>query len=426
MTVQALETREQLRTEIRRLADLAGDSSFEWTDKHEAEWKEANLRYDELAPDDKRMIGLEDRQGSFGEGKVSPLPATEGEFYRDTATGRVIPVVRKGQSFCDAVCRTRGYQDRMSEYDGLSLGRMVRALVTGSQDDSERRALSEGTDSAGGYTVPDILSSQLIDRLRTKSRVFQAGAATVQLDSDKHSFAKLLTDPTAGWRGEADAVAESDPTFGRIDFVPKTLAVMIKMSRELLEDSLNAEAAVNTAIANALANEVDRVALLGSGAGNEPTGMANMSGGINEHSMATNGAAVADYTDLLDAIQLLQEDNAGGTTAAIMAPRTLRKYSGMVDTTGQPLNRPKLIENLPFLETTQVPVDQTQGTATDASSIFLGDFSDLVIGFRTRMTIQILKERYANTMEVGFLAYLRCDVHAWHEQSLARIVGITP
>lgn len=376
------------------------------------------------------MHGREDRRGNYGGAEPAFTPREHtGECYRDTQTGRVVPVVRGDESFADAVAGMHGpewQESRRGEYDGLSFGRILRALATGCDNDLERRALSEGTDSAGGYTVPDILSTTLIDRMRAKSRVMQAGAGMVPLSSDKHSFAKLLTDPTAGWRAENAAVAESDPTFGTVAFLPKSLAVLTKVSQELLEDSVNIEQAINTSLAEALANEVDRVALLGSGASNQPTGMANMSGGINEHSMGTNGAAISDFTDVLDAVQLMQDDNAGGVSGMIMAPRTHRVFAGLADTTGQPLRRPFTLENIPFLETTQVPVDQTQGTATDASSIYLGDFSDLIIGMRSRLRVEILKERYADTLQIGFLVHMRLDIQAWREQSLCRIVGIIP
>ena len=72
----------------------------------------------------------------------------------------------------------------------FSLGRMVRGMVTGQWDgaDLERRAMSEGSDAAGGYLTPEILSGRVIDKVRNQARVLQAGAQTVPLDSDKQSI----------------------------------------------------------------------------------------------------------------------------------------------------------------------------------------------------------------------------------------------
>ncbi|MBA3483493.1 MAG: phage major capsid protein [Pirellulales bacterium] len=313
----------------------------------------------------------------------------------------------------------------VEDYLGLDSGDVLRALVCGASSPTERRALSEGLDTAGGYTVPAVLSAQLIDLMAIQARVMQAGAALIPLDSDRNSFAKQTADPTPSWRGENQLIAESDPTFTQVTFAPKTLAVMVRVSQELLDDSVNIGAALQKSLARAMALEVDRVALLGTGAANEPLGVLNLAG-INSVSMGANGAAVTDYTDILDAILAMQEDNAGEPTAAIMAPRTIRAYNGLVDTTGQPMMRPKSIENLPFLETTQMSITQTQGSASNASSVVLGNFSELVIGMRNQLRIEVLKERYREYYQVAFLAAMRVDVQAWHDESFAKIVGIIP
>ena len=53
-------------------------------------------------------------------------------------------------------------------------------------------ALTEsGGSSSGAYTVPSILSAQLIDLFRAKSQVITAGAQTIRLDAEAVSFAKL-------------------------------------------------------------------------------------------------------------------------------------------------------------------------------------------------------------------------------------------
>ena len=42
---------------------------------------------------------------------------------------------------------------------GVGLGDVVRAMVAGARTDAEKRALSEGTTTAGGYTVPAPLAT---------------------------------------------------------------------------------------------------------------------------------------------------------------------------------------------------------------------------------------------------------------------------
>jgi HK97 family phage major capsid protein len=114
--------------------------------------------------------------------------------------------------------------------DDLSVGQYLRALTAGARSDAEHRALAEGTDAAGGHTVPTVLSSELIDLARSNMVLDGAGARTVPLDSDQNVIARVASDPTPAFRAENDAVNESDPTFARVLMEPKSIAVLVKAS----------------------------------------------------------------------------------------------------------------------------------------------------------------------------------------------------
>lgn len=324
---------------------------------------------------------------------------------------------------------TNRFESRYRDDDEqLSLGTIVRAMVNGPRNEAEMRALAEGTDSAGGYSVPTILSAQAIDALRARTVAIQAGSEVVPLKSDKHDYAKLLTDPVAAWRAENAAVAESEPTFGRVRFTPQTLGVVFKASRELLEDSVNIDTMIENSLARSFAVKLDEAVLVGTGLASQPKGLMSMAGGINEHSMGTNGAAIKDFTPFHSAIRLIEEDNAmvPDGFAAVMAPRTSETLANLTDADSNPLTRPPRLQSMRTLVTTSVPIDQVQGTESAASTIFLGDWSEVKIGIRTRLKIELLRERFADNLQFGFLAYLRADVQCFHEQGMCRIVGIAP
>lgn len=316
--------------------------------------------------------------------------------------------------------RMRAYAQARSNdaYEGLSAGRLLRAMVTGATTDAERRALAEGSDSAGGYTVPKTLSAQLIDNLRAASVCVRAGAQTVPLDSNKHSIAKVVADAVPAWRAENAALNESAPTFGQILFEPKSLAVLVKVSRELLDDSLNVGTALPAVLTAALAQELDRVALIGSGTAPEPRGITNTSGiGTTAHN-----AALASYGPLLAGRTGLLTANVGEPTAVIMHPRDEGKLSGLVDTTGQPLALPPRLVGLPMLTTTQIATDG--GAGDNESKIIVGDFRKLLIGMRQEIRIEILKERYADNHQVAFVAHLRADIAVQHAAAFHVITGV--
>jgi HK97 family phage major capsid protein/HK97 family phage prohead protease len=310
------------------------------------------------------------------------------------------------------------------EYGNLRLGDVLRALITGPRNELERRALSEGTDSAGGFSVPDILMAQWIDRLRNALVVVRAGAMTVPLTSDTVKIARLLADPTAAWRSENAAVAESEPTFEAVTFTPRSLDVFTKVSRELLEDSANISAMLEASLVRSFAVEVDRVCLYGTGTPPQPRGLRTTTG-LGEVSQGTNGAALSSYDPIIDTLNQLWVDNVTTPTAAVMAPRTYTTIAKFKEaTTNAPLAVPTVLQGLPFLMTANVPITETQGAASNASSIFIGDFTQMVLGFRTEMTVEVARELYRGNYQYGFFGHLRMDMQVTHPESFARLIGI--
>lgn len=323
--------------------------------------------------------------------------------------------LRRGETFSDRI-RSTGRMDHAS----ISTGDYLRAIVLGPKTAEERAALAEGTDSAGGYTVPDILSARLIDRMRSASVVMRAGAQTVPLTSDINYIARLATDPAPAWRLEAAAIAESEPTFDRVTLTARSLAVLVKISRELLEDSLNIGTALPNILATALASELDRVALIGSGTAPEPKGVANFAG-LTANSFA--GGALSTYSDLIKGRTALRTANSD-VTAFVMHPRDEGALASRVDGNGQPLRLPPALEGVPMFTTSKLPIDG--GVGTNESSILAGDWSKLMIGMRSNIRIEILKELYAANHQYAFVAHLRADVAAENEAAFTVMDGITP
>jgi HK97 family phage major capsid protein len=159
--------------------------------------------------------------------------------------------------------------------------------------------------------------------------------------------------------------------------------------------------------------------------GDQPLGIRGQTG-IQNVSMGTNGAALTGWAPMLNAVQALEAANAGNVTAMVAAPRTARTIYGFADTTGQPLQPPPRVAGVPLLVTTSMPINETQGTATAASSIIMGDFREALIGLRTDITIRVLDQRFADTGEVAFLAWMRADVALARPAALSRIAGIIP
>ena len=332
--------------------------------------------------------------------------------------------------FARALAPTESFADHLrahgritEEHDGLTLGGFLRAIVTGPRSDLERRALSEGTDSAGGFTVPTRLFGELIDALREKSLLLRLGVRTVALDTDRSSFARLASDPTAVWHTEGGAdVADSDPTFESVALVPRTLTALVKCSRELVQDSINLETALAAAFTGSLGTALDSAMLYGVAPA--PTGL-DSTVGVNSVEMDTDGAALSGYDKIIEAIEANLTDKAPMPSAAVMAPRTWGTIQRLKDGDGLPLRRPDALAALPFHVSSVIPIDQEQGASgAVCSSIWLGDWTQLLWGVRQGLQIQVLRELYTGTFELGYVAHLRADFAAAHEAAFCKLIGI--
>jgi HK97 family phage major capsid protein len=306
----------------------------------------------------------------------------------------------------------------------IGLSGVLRAAAFGPRTEIENRAMKQLSVGAGGAIVPAPLAAELIDRLRAQSVAIRAGARTVPMTASTLRIARQVNDPAFGWRPEGAAIPESDPSFDQVILTAKTCAVFFKVSNELLEDGQNTDAACRNLLASAAAVALDQAVLVGAG-GDQPLGIRGQTG-IQNVSMGTNGAALTGWAPMLNAVQALEAANAGNVTAMVAAPRTARTIYGFADTTGQPLQPPPRVAGVPLLVTTSMPINETQGTATAASSIIMGDFREALIGLRTDITIRVLDQRFADTGEVAFLAWMRADVALARPAALSRIAGIIP
>ncbi|MEN6486355.1 MAG: phage major capsid protein [Syntrophobacteraceae bacterium] len=310
----------------------------------------------------------------------------------------------------------------------LSLGRMIRGFVTGEWHgaEAERRSVMEiGDSTLGGYLVPAPLSARIIDLARNKSVIMAAGSLTVPMTASTLTLAKITQDVTGYWRGENAAITESGLTFGQVTLTSKVLAALCRLSIELMEDAANIGQLAEDAIASALALELDRVCLVGSGSGAEPEGLFSYTG-VQEISLGDNGAALSGYDSFSNAAQKLLEVNAT-PGAIVFAPRTWGEIDRMKDGVGLPLQPPESYRSVPKLVSNQIPTDQTHGNVSTASCAFIGDWPNMLVGMRTSLVIEASRVADADTfskMQVLIRGYLRADMQLARADHFTRIKGI--
>lgn len=307
----------------------------------------------------------------------------------------------------------------------MRLSDFFRGVAGMRTTESIRAALSEGTGTSGGYAVPTILMPGILNALVPASSLLTAGAHVAVLADQAASFniAAVATVPTAAWRSESGNVAESDPAFRPVTITPRSLAFRFKLSRELLQDAPGLDAALQVAIAQAFAVELDRAGLRGSGTAPEIRGLLNIPG-VNAITNGANGAKLTDYGRFINAARAIKEANAPAPNAAIMSPREDETVALFADTTGQPLRRPDALAPWQFLTSSQIPTNLTVGTSTDCGEIYVGDFSQFTFFMREGVSVQMLNELHASTGEIGFVCHTRVDVAAAYPKAFAVMTGV--
>lgn len=105
-----------------------------------------------------------------------------------------------------------------------------------SGDSGELRAMSIGTASAGGYTVPETTEARVVEKLYQASIMRQLGTVRSTPDDRKIPL-EGSTLGTASIIGEGSAISATDVDFGQITVEAYKYATAITASRELLDDS---------------------------------------------------------------------------------------------------------------------------------------------------------------------------------------------
>lgn len=344
-------------------------------------------------------------------------------FESDSGEYRAGQPLTRGQSV-EGYARARGL---VREDEGhLSFGKYVRGIATGSWEnaDAERRAMAEGTTAAGGFLVPTLLSASIIDMVRNRTRVLQAGATLVPMENRTLDVPKWASDPAAAWHSENAVITASDPTLGRVQLVAQALASNVEVSVELLEDAPDVGDRLLEAFASVFALKLDLAALYGTGTAPEPLGIKTNTA-VTKTSLGANGLAPANYDFLVDSAGRLADANEE-PTGVIYADRTARTLAKMKASDSQPLLAPEYLQGIPRYATNQVSTTLTVGTSADTSDAFLADWRQLLVGVRTQLQIKVLSERYAENGQIGFIGWWRGDVAVARSKAFDVTTGIRP
>ena len=270
-----------------------------------------------------------------------------------------------------------------------------------------RNALQIGTDSEGGYLCPDEYERTLIKALDDVNKL-RALCTIIRTESSDRKIPVVASHSTASWVDEEGAIPESDDAFGQISLGAHKLATMIKVSDELLQDSVfDVESYIAAEFARRIGTAEENAFLTGNGSA-KPTGMLNASNGASV-SVTTAGASFTadEILDLIYSVRSVYRPNA----TFLMNDSSIKVLRKLKDGSGQYLWQPGLKEGQPdrLLNYNVVTLAGIPEVSATNKVILFGDFKYYWIADRQGRSFQRLNELYAATGQIGFRATERVD-----------------
>lgn len=271
-----------------------------------------------------------------------------------------------------------------------------------------QNALQVGTDSEGGYLVPDEFEKTLIECLEEEN-IFRQLAKVITTSSGDKKIPVVATKGTASWVDEEGVIPESDDSFGQVSIGAYKLATMIKVSEELLNDSVfNLEAYIAKEFARRIGAREEESFFIGDGVG-KPTGIFNSTGGAQPGVTTASATAITldEVMDLFYSLKSPYRKNA----VFLTNDATIKNLRKLKDGNGQYIWQPSItagtpdtILNRPVKTSAYVPA-----ISAAAKTIAFGDFSYYWVADRQGRSFQRLNELFAATGQVGFKATQRVD-----------------
>ena len=275
-------------------------------------------------------------------------------------------------------------------------------------DPNVKNALQIGTDSEGGYLVPDEYERTLVEALEEEN-IFRTLANVITTSSGDRKIPIVASKGTASWIDEEGAIPESDDSFGQVTIGAYKLGTLIKVSEELLNDSVfPLESYISKEFARRIGNKEEESFFTGDGSG-KPTGVLAATGGA-QVGVTTASATAITIDEVLDLFYSLKAPYRN-RAVFVMNDSTVKAIRKLKDGQGQYLWQPSVQAGTPDTILNRQLYTSAYVPAIEASAktIVFGDFSYYWVADRQGRVFRRLNELFAVTGQVGFIATQRVD-----------------
>ena len=270
----------------------------------------------------------------------------------------------------------------------------------------EARALTEGTNSQGGYLTETILEKNLITTL-ADANIMRSICSVIMTSSDR-DIPVESTVGTAAWAAESQATAESDSVFSSISLSAHKMSTLMKISEELLFDSVfDLNTYVGTNFGRRM-GELEEASMIAGDGSSKPEG-ATVGASAGVTAASATAITANEVLDLLYSLKRQYRRNA----SFLFNDSTIKAIRQLKDSNGQFLWQPSLSQGDPDTIGGR-PVYASYDMPAATTGLVAGLFGDFKMGYliadRGATSFQRLNELYAAASgAVGFRAYRRVD-----------------
>lgn len=291
-------------------------------------------------------------------------------------------------------------------------------MMRGNNTLEVRDALSVGTGTAGGYTVPDEFERQLVQSL-DENNVFRRIAKVIRTQSGTRTIPIATDSGSASWIEEGTSIDESDVSFDKATLSAYKLGCLIKVSNELLNDSaFDIAAHIAQRFGVRFGNAEENAFLNGTGPSATPGTPSQPTGILTTLTANTTAGSAVDLSfddmyKLYYSLKAPYRSNAAWVCSESVMLKLMMLKDGNSNYVWKPsleVGKPDTFLGHPIYTSQYMP--GLTGTASQDKNkkvVLFGDFSYYWIADRQNRTVKRLNELYAATDQVGFLGTQRVD-----------------
>jgi HK97 family phage major capsid protein len=298
----------------------------------------------------------------------------------------------------------------------------------------ESRSLT--TTSAAPIDTPE-LATYIFDRLRPQSVMLSAGIRVMATTREQITWPRTTTDVNPSWTQEGVDIVEGDPAWDQITVVPSKLAHRIVCSNESIDDApMDLLGWLESHLLKLIGLKLDIGLLEGNPSTGQPgvKGLKYVSGIQTVTSLGTNGGPLTNLDPIAAAIGLIEEANAT-PSAIVMHPQVWMNAETLKDANQRYLLSPqqdptqspsRSLFGVPVFTTSQLSANETRGTSSNTSSIYVFDSSQVVLVRRSDVQMEVDRAQYFSSDQSQIRIKTRVGFVVPFPQAVARVVGVVP